>query len=61
LVMWVEELSNLARWKSLALPVSPLDWVLALPATAQTISKQQIKIKLSKRLRLRMFSEFPFS
>jgi hypothetical protein len=48
LVMWVEPLSNLARWKSLALPVRAFDCVRALPAIAQTISKQQIK---TKRLR----------
>src|SRR5215207_6329934 len=50
--MWVEDLSNLARLKSEALPVRPLDCVRAVLATAEKITKQQIRTRLTKRLRL---------
>src|SRR5215204_3148861 len=55
LSMWVEDLSNLARSKSLALPVRPLDCVRAVPATAENITKQQIRTRMTKRLRLPIF------
>src|ERR687897_3142380 len=60
LSIWVEDLSNLARSKSLALPVRPLDCVRAVPATAENISKQEIRRRLRKRLRLRIFIRVPF-
>ena len=55
LSMWVEDLSNLARSKSLALPVRPLDCVWAVPATAENITKQEITTRMTIRLRLRIF------
>src|ERR687898_710297 len=53
--MLVEDLSNLARSKSLALPVIPVDCVRAVPATAEKTTKQEIRRRLRKRLRLRIF------
>src|SRR5918993_4034714 len=55
LSIWVEDLSNLACSKSLALPVRPLDCVRAVLATAENITKQEIIRRLTKRLRLRIF------
>src|ERR687894_3023014 len=55
LPMWVEDLSNLARSKSCALPVRPLDCVRAVLATAENITKQATKTRLTDRLRLRIF------
>src|SRR5687767_10822520 len=55
LSMCVEDLSNLARSKSCALPVRPLDCVRAVPAAAENITKQEIKTRLRNRLRLCIF------
>src|SRR5918999_4038372 len=53
--MCVEVLSNLARLKSEALPVSPLDCVRDAPATAENSTKQEIRTRMTKRLRLCTF------
>jgi hypothetical protein len=50
LSMWVEDLSNLARSKSLALPVRPLDCVRAMLAAAENITKQEIKTRMTMRV-----------
>jgi hypothetical protein len=55
LVMWVEDVSNLARSKSLALPVRPAGCVRAVLATAENITKQEIRRRLTIRLRLCIF------
>ena len=55
LSMWVEDLSNLARSKFLALPLRPLDYVRAVPATAENITKQEIRTRTTIRLRLCIF------
>src|ERR671911_100228 len=55
LSMWVEDLSNWARSKSAALPVRPVGCVRAVLATAENITKQEIKTRQTKRLRLRIF------